>query len=103
MYIDTLGMTAEQVKSMGIVLAVIGIIITAVYILLKVKRQPVRSSWAMPAGDGTAKNVNRIALLMPIFPMILVFFFKLDRRSAQAPHPHHAFRPCGGRRRCFDV
>ncbi len=78
MYIDTLGMTAEQVKSMGIVLAVIGIIITAVYILLKVKRQPVRSSWAMPAGDGTAKNVNPIALLMPIFPMILVFFFKLD-------------------------
>ncbi|MDD4849110.1 MAG: transporter [Gemmiger sp.] len=78
MYIDTLGMTNEQVKRMGLVLAVIGILVTIVYILLKVKRQPVRSSWAMPAAEKEVKKVNPVALLMPVFPMVLVFFFHLD-------------------------
>lgn len=80
MYIDTLGMTMEQVKYMGVVLAVIGTVFTAVYILVKVKKRPVRSSWAMPADEGAAgkKHVNTVALFTPILPMILVFFFKMD-------------------------
>lgn len=78
MYIDTLGMTQEQVQSMGIVLAVIGMVITAVYILVNVKRKPVRSAWAMPKQETQTKKVNPVALFMPLLPFILVFFFKID-------------------------
>lgn len=78
MYIDTLGMTQEQVQSMGIVLAIIGMAITAVYILVNVKRKPVRSAWAMPKQDTQTKKVNPVALFMPLLPFILVFFFKID-------------------------
>ncbi|MDK2813826.1 MAG: hypothetical protein PWQ08_1081 [Clostridiales bacterium] len=82
MYIDVLGMTMEQVKFMGVVLAIIGLVFTAVYILLKVKRKPVRSSWAMPAGQTEKKHVNVVALFTPILPFILVFFFKIDALSS---------------------
>lgn len=78
MYIDTLGMTQEQVTSMSIVLAIIGAIVTVAYILINVKRTPVRRSWAMPAKEQEQKKVNIVALFMPILPFILVFFFKLD-------------------------
>lgn len=78
MYIDTLGMTQEQVQSMGIVLAIIGMAITAVYILVNVKRKPVRSAWAMPKQDTQTKKVNPVALFMPLLPFILVFFLKID-------------------------
>lgn len=78
MFIDTLGMTQEQVKSMGLILAVIGIVFTIVYILVKVKRTPVRSSWAMPATENKKKSVNAVALFTPILPFILVFVCKID-------------------------
>lgn len=78
MFIDTLGMTQEQVKSMGLILAVIGIVFTVVYILVKVKRTPVRSSWAMPATEHKKKSVNAVALFTPILPFILVFVCKID-------------------------
>lgn len=79
MFIDTLGMTQEQVKTMGLVLAVIGAVVTVAYILVKVKRTPVRSSWAMPSTAGTEKKkVNAVALFTPILPFILVFFCKID-------------------------
>lgn len=78
MYIDTIGMTQEQVQSMSLVLAVVGVIVTIVYILLNVKRKPVRSSWAMPAATREKKHVNPMALLMPLLPFVLVFFFKID-------------------------
>ncbi len=79
MFIDTLGMTQAQVKSMGAILAVIGAVVTCAYILLKVKRTPVRSSWAMPAAEKNDKaGVNIVALCTPILPFILVFFFKMD-------------------------
>ncbi len=78
MFIDTLGMTQEQVKSMGLILAAIGIVFTIVYILVKVKRTPVRSSWAMPATENKKKSVNAVALFTPILPFILVFVCKID-------------------------
>lgn len=78
MYIDTLGMTQDQVRSMSVVLAVIGAIVTAAYILLNVGRKPVHSSWAMPAERTEQKQVNPVALFMPLLPFILVFFLKID-------------------------
>lgn len=78
MFIDTLGMTQEQVKSMSIILTVIGVICTAIYILVKIRPKPVRSSWAMPADKQSEKKGNAIAMLSPLLPFILVFFCKLD-------------------------
>lgn len=78
MYIDTIGMTLEQVQSMSVVLAVIGVAVTCLYILINVRRKPVRSSWAMPAENKAKKQVNPIALFMPLVPFVLVFFFKID-------------------------
>lgn len=78
MYIDTIGMTLEQVQSMSVVLAVIGVAVTCLYILINVRRKPVRSSWAMPADNKAKKQVNPIALFMPLVPFVLVFFFKID-------------------------
>lgn len=81
MYIDMFGMTADEAKFMGIVLAVIGAVGGIVYILLNVKPTPVRSSWAMPA-QSQGKKVHPIALLSPIVPLLLVFVFKLPALSA---------------------
>ena len=78
MYIDTLGMTQDQVRSMSVVLAVIGAIVTVAYIVINVRRKPVRSSWAMPAADNERRQVNPVALVMPLLPFILVFFLKID-------------------------
>lgn len=83
MFIDTLGMTQEQVKSMGLILAIIGAVITCAYIIIKVKPTPTRSSWAMPATEKQQKaNVNIVAMLTPILPFILVFFCKADALSS---------------------
>lgn len=81
MYIDMFGMTADDAKYMGVVLAVIGMVITFVYIMLKVKPNPVRSSWAMPA-QNQEKKVHPVALVMPVLPLVLVFLFKLDALPA---------------------
>lgn len=78
MYIDTLGMTQDQVRSMSVVLGIIGAIVTALYILVKVRRAPVRSSWAMPSAGKERKEVNPVALFMPLLPFVLVFFLKMD-------------------------
>lgn len=78
MYIDTFGMTQDQVKTMSVVLAVVGALVTAAYILINVKRTPARKAWAMPAVDKPIKHVNPVALFMPILPFILVFFLKMD-------------------------
>ena len=78
MYIDTLGMTQDQVRSMSVVLAVIGAIVTVAYIVINVRRKPVRSSWAMPAAENERRQVNPVALVMPLLPFILVFFLKID-------------------------
>ena len=82
MYIDTLGMTQDQVRIMSVVLAIAGAVVTVVYILLNVKRTPVHKAWAMPVEDKEVKRVNIVAMFMPILPFILVFFFKIDALPA---------------------
>lgn len=78
-YVDAIGMDMELVKSTSLALGAISIVITIVYILLNVKKTSVRSTWAMPTGttNKTAQqDVNIFALLSPLVPILLVFFFK---------------------------
>ncbi|MFD1441356.1 transporter [Lacticaseibacillus hegangensis] len=81
-YIDTLGVTMAAVKSMSIIIAIVGIFVTAVYILFKVRKTAVRSSWAMEAESKQKKPVPLFALFTPVLPFILVFFAKLDASTA---------------------
>lgn len=78
MYIDTLGCTMDEVKSMSVIIAAAGIVVTILYILLKVKKSAVRSSWAMPNEGKEGNSVKLYSLLTPILPFVLVFFFKID-------------------------
>lgn len=77
-YVDAIGMDMELVKSTSLVMGIISIVITIVYILLNVKKTSVRSAWAMPTGttNKTQQDVNIFALLSPLVPILLVFFFK---------------------------
>lgn len=80
-YVDAIGMDMELVKSTSLVLGLISVVVTVVYILINVRGTSVRSTWAMPTGTTTnvvQKDVNIFALLAPIVPILLVFFFKLS-------------------------
>lgn len=78
MYIDVIGMDIETIKSTSVVMGIICIVVTLVYIIVNVNKKSVRSSWAMPAEEKSGKKVNVIAMLTPILPIILVFFFKFN-------------------------
>ena len=81
MYIDVIGMDIEVIKSTSVVMGLICIVVTLVYIFMKVNKKAVRSSWAMPA-EGNGKKVNAVAMFTPLLPIILVFFFKINAETS---------------------
>lgn len=78
MYIDVVGMDLSVIKSTSIVMGIISVIITIAYIIIKIGKKPVRSSWAMPTEEKSSKKVLPIALLTPILPILFVFIFQFD-------------------------
>lgn len=82
-FIDTIGMDIETIKSYSIVMGIISTIITLIYIYINVYRKGLkgtRKSWCV----NVCKNndVNVIALFTPILPIILVFFLKWNPDTA---------------------
>lgn len=82
-FIDTIGMDIETIKSYSIVMGIISTIITLIYIYINVYRKGLkgtRKSWCV----NVCKNndVNVIALFIPILPIILVFFLKWNPDTA---------------------
>lgn len=80
-YVDVIGMDMELVKSTSLVLGLISIVVTAAYILINVRSKSVRSTWAMPNSNFETKthdDVNVFALISPLLPILLVFFFKFS-------------------------
>lgn len=80
-YVDTIGMSMDVVKSSSMILVVVSTILTLAYIVINVRKTAVRSTWAMPTSEFESKvndNVNFLALLSPLVPIVLVFIFKLD-------------------------
>lgn len=83
MYIDVVGMDIEVIKRTSLVIGVISVIVTLVYIFIKVGTKSARSSWAMPAGaKETGKKVNAAALFTPLIPILLVFILKLNAETS---------------------
>ena len=79
-YVDTIGMDMEVIKTSSIVMGLICVVVTVAYILINVNKKTVRSTWAMNAGTNS-KKVNP-AMLMPLLPIVLVFFFKWNAETS---------------------
>lgn len=79
-YVDTIGMDIEVVKSSSLILGVISLVVTALYVLINVRGNTVKSSWAMPnsADNSNKVDVNIFALISPLIPILLVFLFKFS-------------------------
>ena len=80
-YVDTIGMDMEVIKTSSIVMGLICAVVTVAYILINVNKKTVRSTWAMNAGTNS-KKVNPVAMLMPLLPIVLVFFFKWNAETS---------------------
>ncbi len=81
MYIDLFKLNIEQIVSTNMMIMVPIIIAYLLFIIYHVKGKKVlKKSWAMPTADASKgqKNVNPIALLSPIIPVILVFTLNLS-------------------------
>lgn len=81
LYVDTIGMDMEVIKTSSLVMGIICIVVTIVYIFMNVKKTQT-ANWAAKTGEANAKNVSPVAMFMPIVPVLLVFIFKLDANTA---------------------
>ena len=82
-FIDSIGMDIETIKSYSIVMGIVSTIITLIYIYFNVYRKGLkgtRKSWC----TNVCKNndVNIFALFSPILPIVLVFFLKWNPDTA---------------------
>lgn len=78
LYVDTIGMDMDVIKSASLVMGIVCILVTVAYIFVNVKKGET-SHWAMKASDN---KVPPVAMIMPIFPVLLVFIFKMDANVA---------------------
>lgn len=78
LYVDTIGMDMNVIKTSSIAMGIICIIVTAAYILLNVNRKKGTASWAMKVDGTKSSKLNPVAMFMPLLPVVLVFFLKWD-------------------------
>lgn len=81
-YVDTIGMDMDVIKTSSIVMGIICIVVTMVYIIVNVNKKTARSTWAMSTGETAEKKVNPVAMLMPLLPIVLVFFLKWNAETS---------------------
>lgn len=82
-FIDSIGMDIETIKSYSIVMGIVSTIITLIYIYFNVYRKGLkgtRKSWC--ANVCKNNDVNIFALFTPILPIVLVFFLKWNPDTA---------------------
>lgn len=73
-FIDTIGMKLETIKAYSLVMGVISCFVTFVYIYVNVYKKSLvgtRKSYATTVPQN--KDVNIVALFMPLLPIVLVF------------------------------
>ena len=81
LYADTIGMDMEVIKSTSVVMGVVCAVVTLAYIVINTRGAAKSAAWAAQAGSDK-KDVNPVALLMPIVPIVLVFFLKWNAETA---------------------
>ena len=60
-YVDTIGMDMEVIKTSSIVMGLICAVVTVAYILINVNKKTVRSTWAMNAGSNYCDSADHKA------------------------------------------
>ena len=80
LYVDTIGMDMEVIKSTSVVMGVVCAVVTLAYIVINTRGAAKSAAWAAQAGSDK-KDVNPVALLMPIVPIVLVFFLKWNAET----------------------
>lgn len=80
LYVDTIGMDMNVILSTSSVMGVICVIVTIVYIILNTRSAKKSAAWAAKAPAKT--DVNPAALIMPLVPIVLVFFLKWNAETA---------------------
>ena len=82
LYVDTIGMDMDVIKTSSVVMGIICIVVKIVYIFVNVNKKTVTGTWAMKAEETGGKKVNFVAMLMPLLPIVLVFFFKWNAETS---------------------
>lgn len=80
LYVDTIGMDMNVILSTSAVMGVICAIVTIIYIVLNTRSAKKSAAWAAKAPAKT--DVNPVALIMPLVPIVLVFFLKWNAETA---------------------
>jgi hypothetical protein len=80
LYVDTIGMDMNVILSTSAVMGVICAIVTIVYIVVNTRSSKKSAAWAAKAPAKT--DVNPVALIMPLVPIVLVFFLKWNAETA---------------------
>lgn len=80
LYVDTIGMDMSVILSTSAVMGVICVIVTIVYIIVNTRSAKKSAAWAAKAPTKT--DVNPVALIMPLVPIVLVFFLKWNAETA---------------------
>ena len=80
LYVDTIGMDMNVILSTSAVMGVICVIVTIVYIVVNTRSAKKSAAWAAKAAAKT--DVNPVALIMPLVPIVLVFFLKWNAETA---------------------
>ena len=80
LYVDTIGMDMNVILSTSAVMGVICVIVTIVYIV--VNTRSAKKSAALAAKAPAKTDVNPVALIMPLVPIVLVFFLKWNAETA---------------------
>lgn len=81
LYVDTIGMDMNVITSTSVMMGIVCAVVTLVYIVVNTRKAGA-AAWAMPAADTKAEKVNPVALVMPLVPIVLVFFFKWNAETA---------------------
>lgn len=79
LYVDTIGMDMNVILSTSAVMGVICVIVTIVYIVVNTRSAKKSAAWAAKAPAKT--DVNPVALIMPLVPIVLVFFLKWNAET----------------------
>lgn len=80
LYVDAIGMDMNVILSTSAVMGVICAIVTIVYIVVNTRSAKKSAAWAAKAPAKT--DVNPVALIMPLVPIVLVFFLKWNAETA---------------------
>ena len=81
LYVDTIGMDMNVILSTSAVMGVVCAVVTVAYILINTRSAKKSAAWAAKAA-APKQDVNPVSLIMPIVPIVLVFFLKWNAETS---------------------